>query len=336
MLRSVVRAAAKNSRAAKMAFSLPATKALAGRYVPAHEPSEVIELAAGAVAAGRYLHLDRLAPAAEDTAAAKLAAEHYLELLELLVDHTEVEGEHPRPTVASEWAHLPPEASAQARPSRTTLVDRTELLLSPPALGQLLSVGEELSWKLTRAICTAAAADGVQIMIDGGNHETIAESLALLDRLRAEFAEVGVVLPACLRSSEHYCEKLAADGVRVRLIKGPFDEPRSVAYTSTAQVDRSFVRCLRILMEGAGRPTAATWDPRLIAITKDLAHRNHRKSDEFEFGFPWGVKPREEDHLVEQGFVVRQHLPFGPDWAGYLMRQLADRPLVDLPLKGQK
>jgi proline dehydrogenase len=134
------------------------------------------------------------------------------------------------------------------------------------------------------------------------------------------------VLQAYLRRTEGDCRELATVGSRVRLCKGAYAEPESVAYQSALEVDRSYVRCLNILMAGEGYPMVATHDPRLIAIARDRARWCDRSPGDFEFQMLYGVRPEEQRHLADSGYTVRVYVPYGTQWYAYLMRRLAERP----------
>jgi len=135
-----------------------------------------------------------------------------------------------------------------------------------------------------------------------------------------------VALQAYLRRTEGDCREMAAAGSRVRLCKGAYPEPESVAFQSALDVDKSFVRCLNILMSGEGYPMVATHDPRLIAIAEDRARWFDRAADEYEFQFLYGVRPEEQARLAAGGNAVRIYLPYGAQWYGYLMRRFAEQP----------
>ena len=134
------------------------------------------------------------------------------------------------------------------------------------------------------------------------------------------------MLQAYLRRTEGDCRELASSGSRVRLCKGAYAEPESVAFQSALDVDKSYVRCLNILMSGDGYPMVATHDPRLIAIAEDRARWFDRQPDEYEFQMLYGVRPEEQARLAGDGHTVRVYVPYGDQWYGYLMRRLAERP----------
>jgi proline dehydrogenase len=148
----------------------------------------------------------------------------------------------------------------------------------------------------------------------------------VLRDLRKDFPETGAVVQAYLRRTEHDCRDLAEEGSRVRLCKGAYREPDTVAFQDRVEVDRSYVRCLRVLMEGGGYPMVATHDPRLIAIAAALAERAGRTPDSWEYQMLYGVRPDEQLRLRAEGYTVRVYVPYGAEWYGYLVRRLAERP----------
>ena len=112
----------------------------------------------------------------------------------------------------------------------------------------------------------------------------------------------------------------------MRLCKGAYDEPKSVAHRSKGQVDRAYVRCLRTLMAGPGYPMIATHDPRLVAIAGALAVQHGRLPASYEYQMLYGVRPGEQQRLAGCGEQLRVYVPYGEQWYGYLMRRMAERP----------
>ena len=137
---------------------------------------------------------------------------------------------------------------------------------------------------------------------------------------------VGAVLQAYLFRTEADCRDLASAGSRVRLCKGAYKEPESVAYQSKIDVDTSYVRCMRVLLAGEGYPMFATHDPRIISIGRSLTESAGRSKDSFEFQMLYGIRPDEQLKLAAEGYTTRVYVPFGEDWYGYFMRRLAERP----------
>jgi proline dehydrogenase len=192
------------------------------------------------------------------------------------------------------------------------------------AVGQALD--ESMALDNARAICDAAAAAGTTVTLDMEDHTTTDSTLAVLRGLRQDFPWVGAVLQAYLHRTEADCRDLAGSGSRVRLCKGAYKEPASVAYQQRLEVDRSYVRCLRVLLEGNGYPMIATHDPRLVAIATSLVQRLGRPKNTYEFQMLYGIRPHEQLRLALDGNTVRIYVPYGDEWYGYLMRRLAERP----------
>src|SRR5689334_4250402 len=161
---------------------------------------------------------------------------------------------------------------------------------------------------------------------------TAAQYVHLLGKLAAEgltedgAVEVSVKPTALglLLGTEADVRELATPGTRVRLCKGAYAEPVAEAFESRHEVDKSFARCLRILMTGPGYPMIATHDPRLIDITRALGLA--RPADSFEYQMLHGVRPDEQRRLAAAGAKVRVYVPYGGDWYPYLVRRLAERP----------
>jgi proline dehydrogenase len=207
------------------------------------------------------------------------------------------------------------------------LAGSVEVSVKLSALGQRLAKdADKVALDSARQVCEAAAAAGTTVTVDMEDHTTTDATLGTVRDLRVDFPWAGAVLQAHLRRTEGDCRDLAGPGSRVRLCKGAYDEPASVAYRRTADVDRSFVRCLRILMAGEGLPMVATHDPRLVEIARFLAGATGRTSDDYELQMLHGVRPRAQTGLAAEGLRVRVYVPYGTEWFGYFMRRLAERP----------
>ncbi len=292
MLRSAILAAARSSRVERLVAKAPLTRDVVRRFVAGAGTDDALRVTRELVDDGVQVSLDYLG---EDTLTAEQAAaikDEYLRLLKSLADGG--------PTPAA------------------------EVSLKLSALGQRFD--EELAYEYAHAICAAAASAGTTVSLDMEDHATTDQTLDTLTRLRADFPGTGAVLQAYLRRTEGDCRELATPGSRVRLCKGAYAEPESVAFQSPVEVDRSYVRCLNILMSGPGYPMVATHDPRLVAIAEDRARWFDRPSDQFEFQMLYGVRPKEQRRLTEAGYTVRVYVPYGDRWYGYLMRRLAERP----------
>ncbi|MFL6171396.1 MAG: proline dehydrogenase family protein, partial [Marmoricola sp.] len=129
-----------------------------------------------------------------------------------------------------------------------------------------------------------------------------------------------------LRRTEGDCADLARGGVRVRLCKGAYHEPESVAFQDRHEVDKSYVRCMKVLMAGQGYPMIASHDPRMVDIAGALATRNNHPQGSYEFQMLYGIRSEEQKRLAAAGERMRVYIPYGTEWYGYLMRRLAERP----------
>lgn len=206
------------------------------------------------------------------------------------------------------------------------LAPRVEVSVKLSALGQALpgADGEKIALDHARQICEAAHAVGTTVTVDMEDHTTTDSTLQIVRDLRVDHPWVGAVVQAALRRTEGDCRDLA--GSRVRLCKGAYDEPASVAFRARRDVDLSYVRCLEVLMAGGrgsgyGLPMVATHDPVLIDIARHLG-----RGRAYEIQMLHGVRPREQRELAAAGETVRVYLPYGTEWYGYFVRRLAERP----------
>ena len=292
MLRSVILAAARSSRIERLVETAPIARDVLSRFIAGTTTDDALRATRELVADGLAVSLDHLG---EDTLT-------------------------PEQATATRDENL----AALAGLGAAELTPAAEVSIKLSALGQKFD--EQRAYESARAICAAATEVGTTITLDMEDHTTTDSTLEILAELRKDFPTTGAVLQAYLRRTEADCRELATPGSRVRLCKGAYSEPESVAYQSKLDVDRSYVRCLNILMAGEGYPMLATHDPRLIAIGEDRARWFDRSPDEFEFQMLYGVRPDEQRRLATAGYTVRVYLPYGTQSYGYLMRRLAERP----------
>ncbi len=202
-----------------------------------------------------------------------------------------------------------------------------EVSVKLSAIGQALpDVGHKTALENARTICRAARNAGTTVTLDMEDHTTTDSTLTILRELRKDFPETGAVLQAYLHRTEADCRALAYEGSRVRLCKGAYNEPDEVAYQNRVDVDRSYIRCLKILLAGQGYPMIASHDPRIVEISSSLASRYGRAQGSYEFQMLYGIRPEEQRRLAKSGETVRVYVPYGQEWYGYLMRRLAERP----------
>lgn len=302
MLRSAILAASRNRRIERLVSNAPVSRAVVRRFVGGADTSAAVGATSALVEDGLNVTLDYLG---EDTTAAEHATavvNAYLTLLQALDRAGLAERVGP-------------------------LTARTEVSVKLSAVGQALpGDGEKIALENARRICGAARNVGAMVTLDMEDHTTTDSTLSVLQELRVDFPETGAVLQSYLRRTEGDCRDLAGLGSRVRLCKGAYKEPASVAHQSEEQVDLSYVRCAKILLSGEGYPMFATHDPRLIEIVQERAKFFGKAPGQYELQMLYGVRPNEQRRLAASGETVRIYLPYGSDWYGYLMRRLAERP----------
>jgi proline dehydrogenase len=204
---------------------------------------------------------------------------------------------------------------------------RVEVSVKLSAFGQgLRDGGHELALELVRPVVESASAQGTTVTLDMEDSRTVDSTLAILAELRRDHPGTGAVLQAMLHRTEDDARALAVAGSRVRLVKGAYDEPASVAHQGKRAVDRAYARCLEILMAGPGYPMVGSHDPEMIRGAQLLAARSRRRPDSWEVQMLYGIRPGEQHRLVANGLQVRAYVPYGVDWYGYFMRRLAERP----------
>ncbi len=295
MLRQVLLSASHSDKVKSLVETAPVTRGLVHRFVAGEQALDAVRVTEHLTREGLFASIDHLGEDTRDPERARATRDAYLTLLRRLAD--------------------------------AGLARQAEVSVKLSAVGQdLPGDGPAIALDHTRAICAEAATHGTTVTVDMEDHTTTDATLAAVHTLRADHPWVGAVLQAYLRRTEADCRDLAGAGSRVRLCKGAYDEPASVAFTTRADVDRNFVRCLKILMAGDGYPMVATHDPRLIELTGVLATRYGRSPGTYEYQMLYGVRPAEQARLAAQGERVRIYVPYGDQWYGYLMRRLAERP----------
>jgi proline dehydrogenase len=151
-------------------------------------------------------------------------------------------------------------------------------------------------------------------------------TLDLVEDLHAQYASVGTVIQAYLYRSRADIERLSARRIRVRLCKGAYLEPPTMAFTHKAEVDRNYVELMQLLLDRGEYPAIATHDEKMIAATKTYAAKRGIPLGRFEFQMLYGIRRDLQRQLVTEGYRLRLYVPFGKAWYPYLMRRLAERP----------
>ena len=266
---------------------------------------------------GRFIAGDDL-----DTAIAPVRALADRGML-VTVDHLGEDVTDPADAVATRAAYV----ALLDRLDVLGLAHAVEVSVKLSALGQALpGDGDRIALDHAAAICAAATRAGTTVTLDMEDHTTVDSTLGILAVLRREYPWVGAVLQSALRRTEADAADLARAGSRVRLVKGAYAEPASVAYTAKAEVDEAYLRCLRILLAGPGYPMVATHDPRMIEAARAMAVVRGRSAADHEYQMLYGIRTAEQDRIAASGDRMRVYLPYGADWYGYFTRRLAERP----------
>ncbi|MDR2896471.1 MAG: proline dehydrogenase family protein [Propionibacteriaceae bacterium] len=200
------------------------------------------------------------------------------------------------------------------------LADTVDLEINLATIGLLVRDGERETVDNARQLAARARELGVRLTCNTSHPWLAGKTLRIIDQIRQDFPEVGYVLEAALKRSESDC--LASADARVALRKGmDHRRPGQALFASRHDVDLSYVRCLRLLMEGSGRPEVVSSDPVMLEIAQELAAHTNRGIDDFEFIMPYGIRRTEQERMADLGHRVRVSLPFGEATSDYLVKQ---------------
>lgn len=189
-----------------------------------------------------------------------------------------------------------------------------------------LDLSPELCFELVRPIVAQARAYGTDVEFDMESSAYTDATLAIVHRLRDEFERVGVAIQAYLYRSEQDVRALIRRNIKVRLVKGAYREPVSIAFPTKRQVNENFVHLMEILLDSGQYHAIATHDARLIAWAIDSARRKGLSPRAFEFQMLYGIRRDLQERLVREGWTLRVYVPYGTHWYPYFMRRLAERP----------
>ena len=297
MLRRILLAASASGRLRGLVTSAPVARGVVSRYVAGDDARDAVAVAQRLRADRLHVSLDYLGEDTADAGQATAVVEEYAGLLALLA------------------------ADGLTRDGGA------EVSVKPTAVGLgLAEHGEKTATENIARICAAARNAAATVTVDMEEHIWVDATLRIVRTLREDFPDLGCVVQSQLRRSAADCAALATRGSRVRLTKGAYDTPPDAAFASRAGVDRSYARCLGLLMRGEGYPMVATHDPRLIKIAEAQAHLTGRGPGDFEYQMLYGVRPDEQQRLASTGATMRVYVPYGSDWYSYLVRRLAERP----------
>jgi len=268
----------------------PLTASLAYRFVAGDRLDDAVRVVQAINARGSTASLDHLGENVSEERAARAATEDYLAAFERI---------------------------AAERLDANVSVKLTQLGLdiSPGLCRELLG----------RVLERARELDNfVRIDMEGSAYTQ--RTLDIVLEMHQRYPNCGVVLQSYLYRTMGDVARANAAAVRVRLVKGAYDEPETVAYPKKADVDAKYEEAMRALLAGGVYPAIATHDDRLIEATIRVARERELAPDRFEFQLLYGIRRDLQERLLREGYRVRIYVPYGTEWYPYLMRRLAERP----------
>jgi proline dehydrogenase len=292
MLRSVMLYLSEQQQIFRFVRNNKLAKSMANRFVA----GETLESALSAVsrlnARGITASLDLLGESVHNEAEARAAGESYVNMLDRIYER---------------------KADANVSVKLT-------------AMG--LDVSEDLCVSIMHKILQRAREYRTFVRIDMESSEYTQRTLDLFEqRLYPAYREnVGIVLQSYLYRTFADVEHANLLKARVRICKGAYKEPETVAYPAKKDVDASYLRCMHALMQHGNYPGIATHDEAIIKEAKRFAKEHQIAPNRFEFQMLYGVRRDLQDQLVREGYRMRVYVPFGTQWYPYLMRRLAERP----------
>ncbi len=189
-----------------------------------------------------------------------------------------------------------------------------------------LDLGSEFcSENLTRIVRHAAGLDGF-VRVDMEDSSCTQRTIDIVLRVHKDSPNVGIVIQAYLYRSENDVRLLLQNRVGIRLCKGAYLEPATVAFRKKSETDANYVKLMKLLLESGGLHAIATHDEAMIAATRRFAAEKDIPRERFEFQMLYGIRRDLQQRLAKEGYRVRVYIPFGKRWYPYFMRRLAERP----------
>jgi len=273
-----------------LATAFPLTRRMVRRFVPGERLEDAMATLEGLQAAGMRWTVDVLGESVSSEAMATAAADRYIETLDAL---------------------------AQRGLEANVSVKLTQMGLA---------IDRDFCVANVRRIVDRARSVGAFVRIDMEDHTKTSETLEIVRELHADYQGVGAVIQSYLRRSADDVAALNAEGIRVRLCKGAYDEPASVAFRTREEVDRSYVELMERLLTEGNYPGLATHDDRLIDHALAFVREHEIDPGRYEFQMLYGVRRDLHERLVALGQTVRVYVPYGSQWYPYYMRRLGERP----------
>lgn len=290
MLKNTLLYLAQNESVRKFVLSNKATRGVSRRFVAGEQLGEAIEATRVLNQQGLHVSLDHLGENVSDEHEALESAQGYIAILDAIKA-----------------------AGADANIS-----------IKLTALG--LDISQELCEKNITQILEHAQQFPLFVRIDMEGSAYTERTVNTTLRLHERFEHVGTVIQSCMHSSKHDVEQLIAQGIRVRLVKGAYKEPKEIAFQLKSDVDHNYVRLMTTLLLKGNYPALGTHDESIINAACKYAREHGISQDAFEFQMLYGIRRDLQEKLVKQGYNVRVYVPYGVQWYPYLMRRMAERP----------
>jgi proline dehydrogenase len=261
---------------------------LARRFVAGERPQDAIRVGERLHAKGIKATFDKLGEDVRDAAAAKRAARAVIELLQLVPDGLE-----------------------------------RNVSIKMSSLGQ--DISRDLCLENVSSILDCATTVGGFVRLDMEGSRLTQDTIEIFHELRARYENVGIVLQAALRRTPDDVREAIRRRDRVRLCKGAYKEPPSIAHSDMADIREAFRSCAHLLLDAGHYPAIATHDESLVSDTIDYARERRIESSRFEFQMLYGLRRKRWEELVSAGHRVRIYVPYGTHWIPYFYRRLRER-----------
>jgi proline dehydrogenase len=290
MLKDTLLYLAESRRMRDFVISNRATRGVSRRFVAGEELDDAIEATRALNKRHLQAALDHLGENVADAKEAKAAAQGYIAALGCI---------------------------------NSTGVD-ANISIKLTALG--LDIDQELCEENVHSILEYAQRSPIFVCIDMEASPYTERTIDMTLRMHQQFEHVGTVVQSYLYRSKKDIEQLIAQGVRVRLVKGAYKEPKEVAFQDKSEVDQNYVRLMMMLLARGNFPAIASHDEAITNTACKYARDTGISKERFEFQMLYGIRRDLQDKLVREGYNVRVYVPYGTQWYPYLMRRMAERP----------
>lgn len=280
---------------AKKAFTQPIARTgmrlgFARRFIAGETLEDGLRVAAELNAKGLKANMNQLGENVTDRAEAEAAYESYREILRQLAAR-KIDG---------------------------------SISIKPTQLG--LTFAPDLCRQLTLRLATEAAALNNFVEIDMEDSPCTEATVSLFEAVRGRQENIALAVQSYLYRSQKDLERLKPLRPKIRLVKGAYREPPSVAFSKKSQVDDNYHKLMRMLFSDSFIPAIATHDERMLTLAKQIAREQGLSNDRWEFQMILGVQRQLQELLVREGYRLRVYIPFGSQWLPYFMRRMAERP----------